>query len=314
MGTVSRAACFRLAAAATTAVLLLVTAADSQAPAGFSVVTSPSDSGGEVYYALELGIFRKYGLDVTIVPVPNGEAAAAAVASGKYEIAQGNIAGIAIARARGVPLVLIAPASLYDASAATSALLVRDGGPIKKAADLIGKTIGGPGLRDIGSIAVDMWLLQQGVSPSAVRFVELPSGQLGPAVARGTIDAGLVIEPFLSAALANGSRVLALPYTAVAPHFIIAAYFTTDEWRKAHAAEARAFASAIAETARWANKNHALSAQILEKYTQIHVAPAQTRPVYADRLDPQLLQPLIDAAAKDGELRATFPATTLLAP
>lgn len=306
----------RITLVAMCAMLLSPAAAGSQTPApiAFSVVTSSSDSGGEVYYAADLGIFKKYGLDVTIIPVPNGEAAAAAVASGKYEIAQGNLAAIASARDKGIPLVLVAPASLYDAKAATSALLVHNDSTIKKAADLIGKTVGGPGLRDIGTISVDMWLQQQGVNPSSVHFVELSSGQLQPALARGTIDAAIVIEPYLSSALASDDRVLALPYTAIAPHFIIAAYFTTGDWLKAHAATARAFAGAIAETARWANKNHVLSAQILEKYSHIHVTPTQTRPVYAERLDPVLLQPLIDAAAKDGVLRAVFPATMLLTP
>ena len=35
---------------------------------------------------------------------------------------------------------------------------------------------------------------------------------------------------------------------------------------------------------------------------------------YHERLDPARIQPLIDAAAKYGRLKAAFPATELLAP
>ncbi len=38
------------------------------------------------------------------------------------------------------------------------------------------------------------------------------------------------------------------------------------------------------------------------------------RTVYADKLDPALVQPLIDGAAKYGITKATFPAATIIDP
>jgi NitT/TauT family transport system substrate-binding protein len=304
----------RSIAALAGALLLAPCASGSQTPLSLTVVTSPSDAGGEVYYAKELGIFAKHGLDVEIIPVANGEAAGAAIISGKYPIGQGNIVAIATARDHGIPVVVVAPAAIYDAKTPTTGLVVRSNSPLRSGADLAGKTVGAPGLRDIGSIALDAWLRQQGADPSAVRMVEMPSAQLAAALERGTIDAASMIEPYLGAALTGGNRVLGNPYSAVGARFVIAAYFTTGDWLKAHGATARAFAAAIAETARWANANHAASARILEKYTLIHLSPAQTRPEYAEKLDPAQLQPLIDAAAKDAVLRTAFPAATLLVP
>jgi NitT/TauT family transport system substrate-binding protein len=278
-----------------------------------TVVTSASDSGGEVYYAKDLGIFERHGLDVDIISLQNGQAASAAVASGRYAIGQSNIAALAIARQHGVPVVLVAPASAYAANAATSALVVGGDSALRTAKDLIGKTIGAPGVRDIGTISIDTWARSSGVNPAQIRFIELASPALAPALARGVIDAALLVEPFLSSAVASGSRVLAYTYSAIAPRFLIAGYYTLSDWLKEHQPEAQAFAAAIAETAAWANANHSKSAEILAKYTGTPLNPRQTRPAYADRLDSDMIQPMIDAAIKDGELEPGFTVRMLLA-
>lgn len=281
-------------------------------PMKVTVVTSPSDSGGQVYYAQDLGIFKKYGLDVEIISLSSGAAVTAAMSSGRYEIGQGNVATIATAREKGLPFVLVAPASLYNSKAPTSEIVVPKDSPIKSAADLVGKNVANPGVRDIGSIALDMWLGQQGVDAENVHVVEMPSAQMADALARGTVPAAIMIEPFLSAALAGPNRVLAQHYTAIAPRFLIAAYFANVDWVKAHPDAAKAFGAAVTEAGRWANANHAKSAQILEAYTKVHVSPTQTRVEYAETLDPAAIQPLIDAAAKDKMMKAPIPARELL--
>jgi ABC-type nitrate/sulfonate/bicarbonate transport system substrate-binding protein len=74
------------------------------------------------------------------------------------------------------------------------------------------------------------------------------------------------------------------------------------------------FQKAMFTTAAWANKNRSQSAQILEKYTKITVVPGMKRTTYGEKLDPAMMQPLIDATAKYGTLKAAFPAIDLVAP
>ena len=109
-------------------------------------------------------------------------------------------------------------------------------------------------------------------------------------------------------------RVLSKCYDGVANNFMIAAYFTTTTWAKAHPDLVRRFAEAIRETAVWANKNHAVSGEILVRETKMaaEVASAMTRSVYPERSDPAQMQPMIDVAAKYGLLSATFPASDLI--
>jgi NitT/TauT family transport system substrate-binding protein len=302
----------RHALALTGAALTAPVSARAQTLSHIAVVTSPSDAGGEVYYGVELGTFKKYGLDAEIISLRGGAAVAAAMSSGKYDVGQGNVVSIAAAHEKGVPFVLVAPANVYDAKASTSTLVVPKDSPIKTLADLNGKTVANIELRDIGNVALDIMLQKANLPVSSIRIVELPAAEMGAALGRGTVDSAFIIEPYLSAAMEN-NRVLALPYSAIAPRFQIAAYFSTADWLRTHADVAHRFQTAIGEVARWANANHAQSALILEKYTKIHVSPTQTRASYAESLDPRLLQPILDAATKDGVLSAPVRAASLIA-
>lgn len=307
----------RIAALAALAVLTAFAAPRATAqtpPLHITVVTSPSDSGAEVYYAQSRGTFKQHGLDVEIISLSGGAAVAAAMASGKYEIGQGNIATIAAAYEAGLPFVLVAPASLYNSRAATSGLVVAKDSPVKSAADLEGKNVANLAVQDIGSVALERWLDEQGVNPATVHIVEMPQAQMAEALARGRVAAAIMIEPFLSAGLAESTRLLARHYTAIAPRFMIAAYFARSDWVLAHRDAARAFAAAMNETARWANANHAASAQILAQYTGVQVSPNQIRVAYAETLDRALIQPLIDAAAKSKLLKEPLAASALLQP
>jgi NitT/TauT family transport system substrate-binding protein len=280
-----------------------------------TVISSPSDSGGEVYYAQQRGTFKKYGLDVEIVNLTAGAAVSAAMASGTYDIGQSNVASIGAAHQAGLPFVLVAPGSVYDSQAPTSEIVVAKTSPIKSVPDLVGKSLANPSTRDIGTVALDMLLTAQNVDPAGVRVLEMPESVMADAVQRGTIDGAILIEPYLSAALAAGNvRVLAQHYSAIAPRFMIGAYFARSDWVAAHPAIVRAFASAMAETARWANANHAASAVILSQTINVPIAPNQTRTAYAETLDPAIIQPLLDAAAKTKLMKAPLAAAALLPP
>lgn len=285
--------------------------ASAQSPR-ITLVTTPSDSGAEAYYSDALGLFAKAGLDVAVTTMNNGAAVAAAVVSGAAQIGQGNLVPLFAAHEHGLPFVLIAPGAEYTGGAPTSAIVVPKDSPVRDARDLVGKTVGCAGLRDIGQVGFDMWAVHQGVDPTSIRLIEMPSAQLATALARGDLAATVIIEPFLSTALAQGARILSGTHAAIAPHFLISAFFATRPWASANAAFVHTFAEATAATARWANANHARSAEILARYTQAQIAPNQVRATYAERLDPALVQPLIDAAARDHVLTTPFPAAALL--
>jgi NitT/TauT family transport system substrate-binding protein len=170
-------------------------------------------------------------------------------------------------------------------------------------------------LLNITQVAVNAWLEKNGADTSSVKYVEIPFSGMAPALDAGRIDMGVLVDPDLQEALDAGqTRVLARCYDAVAPTFLVGAFFSTSDYAKAHPDVIRKFVAVMAEAATWANTHQRESAQILEKWTKIHASPDMARVVYADRLSVAQVQPIIDASARAKALKATFPATELFAP
>ena len=278
------------------------------------VATTPTEAGAAVYYAQELGLFKKVGLRVDISAGNSGAADAAAVASGALDIALSSVPSIASAHERNIPFVVIAPGAVYTSKAPTSALVAAKNSPIKNARDLEGKTIANNALKNIGEIAADAWLDAGGANIASVKIVELPLPAMEAALEQGRIDAAILVEPSLGKALAGNVRVLAFAYSNVASAFLLSAYFTTSDWAKANANALRRFQTAVREANHWANQaaNHKRSADIIQKYMQVTPGASSTRATYGESLDLTLIQPVIDAAAKYHVLKAAFPATEMV--
>lgn len=308
-----RRAAFAALAAAVAVALLPAAPAHSQALTKLRVATTPIDIGAEVLWAKDLGYFKKAGLDVDVQLIGNGAAIASALTGGALDIAQGNLVTLATAHERGLPFVLIAPAGTYNAASPTTQMVVAKNAALKSAKDLNGKTVAVSGLQNITQIAAEDWMTQNGGDPSTVHWVEVPFAQMDAAIASNRVQAAVVAEPFLSAALDKDCKLFAPVYDAVAKRFLIGAWFTTSAWAKAHPDVVKRFADVIEETAKWANTHHAESAVILGKYTKAPIKSNIKRASFAERLTPAEVQPLIDATARTKILKKSFPATDLFA-
>lgn len=292
---------------------LLLTAPANAQTTTLNIGTTPTDTGAQVYYAMDLGLFKKAGFDVNVTSLNAGTAIATAVSAGSFDIGQSAVSSLAVAREHGLPFVIIAAGGAYSSKVPTSELIVAKGSPITKASDLIGKTVAVNALKSITSIAVEAWLDANGVKPDSVRFLELPFTETSVALASGRIDAAFISEPSLGQALQNGARIIGHPYDAISPNFLISVWYTTADYAKSHHDVVKKFAAIMAEAGTWANGHHDESAAILQKYTKIENTGQMRRITYTDRLVPAQVQPLIDASAKYGIIEKTFPATELFA-
>ena len=294
------------------AVLLFAAPASAQTLVKLQVATTPNDSGAEVYYAQDMGFFKKAGFDVEITTLNNGGIISAGVAAGTFDVAQAAVSSIASAHERGVNFVIIAPAALWTSDRPTSALVVAKNSPIASAKDLDGKTVAVNGLFNVTQVGPEAWIEQGGGNLASVKFLELPFADMPGAVAAGRVDAAQISEPALDAAVkAGGMKTIAAPYDAIAKRFLLAGWFTTTAWAEKHSDLAKKFAAVMLETARWANANPEQSGKILEKYTKLPVSPTMARVLYPERMIPSEAQPLIDASARYKALRKTFPASEI---
>ena len=284
----------------------------AQTPATIRVGTPPFEAAAEVYFAKEQGYFAKAGLDVAIVPIVNSSAIAEAVASGSIDVGFSAVLSIAIAHARGIPFVMIAPGNVHDPAAQIAALIVPTASAIRVARDLSGKTVGIPALKTISEYAPRIWIDRNGGDSMSVKFLELPFPAMADALAAGRIDAAWLTEPFISSNKRT-TRVLAYAYDAIAKTFMVSAFFSTVAWARAHADIVARFSTAIRASGVWATQNPALSADILTRDMKLDpvTLAAMVRSRFADQLVPAAIQPQIDVAAHYG-LFAAFPASDLL--
>jgi len=308
-----------LAAAAVLALTGAVPPATAQATPTLRIALIPGDISGEAYYAKDLGFFKKAGYDIEFTPITSGAAISAAVASGAVDIGFANVVSLSIAHERGVPFTLLASANLHMPTQVTAGILtVLKSGPIKSAKDLEGKVVAVNGLNNISSVSVQAWVDKNGGDWKTVKFVEMPFPQMPDAVRAGRVDAAsidaaneqLLVKPD------TDLRRLANVFDAVGTHFAPSSWFTSAAWVDAHPAAAKAFIAVMAEAAAWGNANHAASAVILAKY--LNKTPQDidsvTRAPYGTKITPDLVQPSIDAAAKYGLIKASFPAAEMISP
>jgi NitT/TauT family transport system substrate-binding protein len=291
--------------ASSRASFLAVTGAALVAPAfaGAADVTAikmagvPEDSATTVLYGIQAGLFKPYGLDVEMDPQHNGPSVMSGVIGSSYQIGKSSTPPLIAAFSKGLPFTIIMPAGVYDSRGPIAALLVKSDSPIKKAADLNGKTIAVGALNDIHSLAVLAWMDKNGGDVTTIKFVEIPISEIPIAIAQGRVVAGSVNEPVLSAALGDDKlRSVAHHFDGIAPRFMYTAWFTTKTYAAANPAAVRNVSLALKKAAAYVNSHHAQTADLIAKFTSLE--PAQvakmTRVEQGTSLDPKLVQPVID--------------------
>jgi NitT/TauT family transport system substrate-binding protein len=289
----------------------------AQALTSLNIAAIPSDISGSPYYAADQGFFKQAGLDAQFLALANGPAITAAVLGGSADVGYSNVISLALAHARGLPITILFPANLHVHEAPTAGLLsVKKTSPIATAKDLDGKVMAVIGLGIIADIAARYWIDKNGGDSKTVKSVELPFSEMKAAVETDRIDAAVMDttgDPLLGKP-GDTLRLLASTFDAVSLRFAPSVWFTTTDWVAKHPVQAKAFVTAMRQTALWANSHHAESAAILSKY--VHLTPAQidqfTRVTYGDHLSPELIQPNIDVAVKYGVIKTAIPAADLI--
>ncbi len=271
----------------------------------------------QVLYAQKGGLFAKAGLNVEIVPLVNGAAISAAVAGGSLEIGESSLGGLISGHVRGIPFQLIAPAGIYSSDDPYAAFIVRKDAPYTSGRDLEGKTLASPALRDLDWLANASWIEQNGGKFSAVKSVELPNPSLLPALLEGRIDGYTVGEPWMTRSLDSGkTRVLAKSFGAIAPRFLMTAWFATSDYVEHNRDVIDRFTRALHDATIYANTHKAEIIPMLADYLKLDPALiARTmKGAEGEYLDPALIQPMIDASAKYGLIAHGFNASELISP
>lgn len=271
------------------------------------------DASAEPLYAKEMNFFREGGLDADVDVLANGAAIISAVVGGAYDIGSSNVVSVVTGYQKGLPLRIIAPASVYDGTVPQAALVVPNGSPIRTAKDLEGKTIATNQIRGVSSLSMIAWMRKHGADASTIKWIEMSRGDMGGGLAKGRFDAAMLTEPFI-AVNRKLVRLLGAPYSAVASRWDTVAFFTTEAFAKANPEKVARFAAVIHRTALWANANQAKSGAILAKYSKIDgdLIRQMSRVKYGTILLAADVQPCVDVAVEAKLIDAPFSASQLI--
>ena len=312
---VPRSDFIRLAAAvALSGAAAPATAADAPA---LHVLSVPSDGAKSLLYAQKSGLFTKRGVTVDIAPMTSGAAIFAAVLGGSAQFGAGNLFTVFSAFARGVPLRIVAPISIYLSESADTMLIVKKDGPIKTARDLSGKLIGTESIKDVSEMATRSWVDQNGGDGKSMRAVDLPAAQQAAAIDAGRIDATTIKPPYLTTAMATGRyRILGKPLDAIAPRFLLSCFVATTDFIAKNPAAVSGFAAALADAAHYVNAHQAETVDLVAAFSGQDPATIArgTRSTMAETLTLADVQRPLDFAYKYGIVDKTFDVNGLLAP
>src|SRR5262249_5213605 len=115
----------------------------------------------------------------------------------------------------GLDLVAIAGASVMSqTSNGNIGAFARNGVAIKEPKDFVGKKVGAPGLGSFLHVLCVKWLMEKGVDPKGVNFVEVSFPTMADIIKSGGVDAALTGEPFITRMTNAGLGTVAARYGA----------------------------------------------------------------------------------------------------
>jgi NitT/TauT family transport system substrate-binding protein len=279
------------------------------------VVGPVAESLTNLVYAIKNGMFRRAGLDVTLVETSSGAAATTAVITGTYDIGLTSLLPILAAHVRGIPIAIVAPAVINTARNPFAELQIAADAPYKTGADLNGKTMAVPSIGDMNTLGTKAWVDKTGGDWRSLKFVEVPNVAIEAAIVTRRVAGGIMQSPLLDTSVAAGTtKTLAYAYGAIAPVMMSVVYIARTDWAAQHAEALRTYNRVLNEATAYVNAHPAETAPYVAELTKIDLANTTKmhRTINGTTLDPAMFQPVIDAAAKYEQIAHGFPARELI--
>jgi len=229
--------------------------------------------------AIKEGFFTQAGLNVTVKSVAQSTAAIPDLLHGSIDvIGGGNYVSFLEAQAHGTfPVEFLAPA--VDCTSDDYGVAAMPSSGITTASDLAGKTIAVNLTKNIQTLTTSAVLSADGVKASSVTYVEIPFPDMVAALKAGRVNAISAVEPFLSAALAAGAKLVTSTCTGPTADFPMSGYITTQTWAHQNPAAAKAFQEAVEKGNAYADAHPDVVRSVLPSYTSLTPMAAAAVPL-----------------------------------
>ncbi|WP_299960447.1 ABC transporter substrate-binding protein [uncultured Modestobacter sp.] len=263
-----------------------------------------------LYLGDEQGFFADRGIDLEVQTGQGGAALVPPVVSGEYQFAFSNMVSVLTARARGLPLQIIASGSSSTGEDGQDVSMIRvpEESDIQSAADLAGRRVSVNTLNNLLQMLGDVAVDADGGNPDDVEYVELPFPDAVAALDGGEIDAMVTAEPFDTIAAGTGTRVISTPYLEMsADPLTTSVYFSSEQQLNEDPELFQAIVEAINESLEYAQAHPDEVRAQLSTFTQIDPAVIEqvTLPTYDPEIPEESVQTFIDTAKEFGIVEGT---------
>ncbi len=215
-------------------------------------------SDAAIFIADDKGFFRDQGIELEMTRFNSAAQMVAPLATGQLDIGGGApSAGLFNAIARGIPVKIVGDKGNMNPGHGYEAIVVRkslwDKIDFKSPADLRGKTVA-LAARDISpEVDLDSFLRTGGLTVNDVNVVTMGFPDMGIALANGSIDAALSIEPFVTQIAEKGIGVIWKRDDEVVPGQQVAVMLYSPRFASYKPGLAKRFMLAYVKAARYYN-------------------------------------------------------------
>jgi NitT/TauT family transport system substrate-binding protein len=147
-----------------------------------------------------------------------------------------------------------------------STVMVRSDLPAKRLSDLAGRTFAIPSKYSNQNLVIRKLMLDEGVDPATIRFVEMPPPDMPGALASKAIDAYFIGEPHAARAELDGSGRVLYHAKDIWPRFISCVLVVTERLIDGKPDVVRDLVRGIAESGEWAERNRVAAAALVAPY------------------------------------------------
>jgi NitT/TauT family transport system substrate-binding protein len=250
----------------------------SKTPVTLTVGVIPIVDVAPIYVGVQQGFFKDQNLDVKLELAQGGAAIIPAVVSGQYQFGFSNVVSELLAADKGLKLKIVSQGvqATDNPDSDYSAVLVKQGSPIKDCKGLEGKTIAVNTLNNIGDVTIKATCEKQGANVSAYKFIEVGFPDMTAALQKGSIDAMWSPEPFVTQAKQAGAQPIAFNYVGTAKKLTIATYFASADYANGNKDVVKRFQAGIDKSLDYSNSHPDTVRQVVQGYAKVKPDIAQT--------------------------------------
>lgn len=285
-------------------------------PASLTIAVQPIPDFAPVWVAQEQGYFAQHGLRVEIVPgASSSSGQVPLVLGGNADLAATTATAALQAAAQGLPIKLVAGLTDFATSAENdpTGLVVAPGSRITTYADLEGATVAVTGLKSVTQAGVEAAVAKDGGDPAKVDFIQAPLPNIPTLVAEGKVDAGFLIDPLLTPALAKGLKLLGHPFPDVSPGLPATSVIASAELSGSDVLDR--FRAALAQGAEYANAHPDAVKNLIAQHSKIpgELLKPAALPTFTAQIDRAALANEVDMLVRYGALEKSVDVNAVLA-